>query len=183
MNEPSVFAEAEVVRRIRAGDHGAFETVFRTHYARLCDFANSIVRAPDVAEEVVQDVFANIWRQRSSLQITGTLRAYLYGAVRNRALNHSRRSALEVPVHPIDEPRAPGSDAQAGLESAEVRALVRAALQSLPPRNREVLELRWLHGLSHADIAAALGISRKGVENHLTRGLAALRDRLPRHLF
>ena len=183
MNDPSAFAKADLVRRIRAGDERAFEVTFRTHYAQLCDFANSIVQAPDVAEEVVQDVFANLWRGRAALQVTATLRAYLYGAVRNRALNHWRRSVVEVPVDSLAEPRAPDTDAQAALESGEVRARVLAALESLPPRNREVLVLRWLHGLSHAEIAATLGISRKGVENHLARGLAALRDRLPPHLF
>jgi RNA polymerase sigma-70 factor (ECF subfamily) len=178
MNEIVPISQGELSRRIGAGDELAFESAFRMHYARLCDFANTIVRAPDIAEEVVQDVFANLWHNRSRLRINTSLRAYLYAAVRNRALNHQRRAA---PERALDaQPEAPAADpgAHAALESAELRARVREAIRSLPPRNREVLELRWLHGLTHKEIAESLGISLKGVENHLARGLAALRDRL-----
>jgi RNA polymerase sigma-70 factor (ECF subfamily) len=178
MNEIVPVSESELSRRICAGDALAFETAFRLHYARLCDFANTIVRAPDIAEEVVQDVFANLWRNRSRLSINSTLRAYLYAAVRNRALNHQRRAAPELALDAQPERPAAEPGPHAALESAELRARVRAAIQSLPPRNREVLELRWMHGLTHKEIAESLGISLKGVENHLARGLAALRDRL-----
>lgn len=182
MNEPLSFSEAELARRIRTGDATAFESVFRSHYARLCDFANVIVRAPDVAEEVVQDVFANVWQNRSQLSIRSTLRAYLYTAVRNRALNHHRHAARELALDAQPDPPVMQPDPHVALESSEIRARVRQAMQSLPPRNREVLELRWLHELSHKEIAESLGISLKGVENHLARGLSALRERLGRLL-
>jgi RNA polymerase sigma-70 factor (ECF subfamily) len=64
---------SDVVARLRAGDAAAFEAAFRRYYAQLCDYANRFLAAPDGAEEVVQDVFTNLWRSRASLQIATTL--------------------------------------------------------------------------------------------------------------
>lgn len=172
---------AELLRSWLAGDDTAFETLFRRYYAGLCAFASEFVNAPDVAEEVVQDVFMNLWRTRGRLRIRTTIRAYLYAAVRNRSLN-VRRRAVEIPFH-----SAPGAtaaidvsaDPAADLEARERAALVSRAVERLPPRCREVIRLRWGHGLSHAEIAESLGISRKAVERNVTRGLRALRESFP----
>ncbi len=176
--------DADRVGRLRAGDAAAFEAIFREYHARLCTFADALVHAPDVAEEIVQDVFAGIWRTREALHITSSLRAYLYGAVRNRAFNHLQRSRGQQTIdHVTDDATADGSagdepDALQRLETAETSVRVREALARLPARCREVITLRWLHGMSQLEIAAALGITRKAVENHITRGLRALRDQL-----
>jgi RNA polymerase sigma-19 factor, ECF subfamily len=164
---------------LAAGDVHAFESVFREYHAPLCAFADRIVAAPDVAEEIVQDVFASLWRMRSSLRIRTSLRAYLYTAVRNRSLNHTQRSSTEAPLDAAVTTRlsaGPGPDAL--TQAAETAELVASAIASLPPRCREVITLRWVHGLSHSEIAETMGISIKAVENQVTRGLRTLRGLL-----
>jgi RNA polymerase sigma-70 factor, ECF subfamily len=171
----------ELDDRIRRGDSAAFEALFRAHYDSLCSFAVRYTDSSAIAEELVQDVFARVWTDHSRWPAPQNPRAYLFTAVRNRALNVGRRQQLEAdwieaeiagalesddstdatPVAPIADP-----DAHDHLERA---------VASLPERCRLVMHLRWRESMSYADIAAILGISNKGVENHLARGLRALR--------
>src|SRR5687767_5400857 len=77
----------DVVARVRAGDTRALELLFREHYAALCEFSVRYVRQPSLAEELVQDVFADLWARRERWYVHGSVCAYLFAAVRNRALN------------------------------------------------------------------------------------------------
>ncbi|MDF2770709.1 MAG: polymerase sigma-70 factor [Geminicoccaceae bacterium] len=172
---------AEVVARIRAGDARALETLFRGHYRALCDFAVRYVRDAAAAEDLVQDLFADLWSRRESWVLRGSVRAYLFTAVRNRALNLRKRQAMErdwerdesaseVPaLHQVPD----GADEV--LEREELQHRVSAAVESLPERCRLVMHLRWHERMPHAEIAAVMGISVKGVEMQLARGLKALR--------
>jgi RNA polymerase sigma-70 factor, ECF subfamily len=178
---------SDVVARVRAGDERAFETLFRLHYDGLCGFAIRYVRERALAEELVQDLFAGLWARRATWEVRGgggSVRAYLFAAVRNRALNLRARRAVErdwEADEAIDDVRAiHRAPAQADdlLEAAELHARLDAAIESLPERCRLVMQLRWRDQLSYAEIAEVMGISAKGVENQLSRGLKALRDRL-----
>jgi RNA polymerase sigma-70 factor (ECF subfamily) len=175
--------DAAWIARVRAGDRPAFEAIFRAYYAALCDYATSYVHAPDVAEEIVQTVFLNVWADRARWVPREGARAYLFGAVRNGALNHRRHARVEdrlLEPGAIDAGvlRAEPPLADAELEAREDAGRVRAAVARLPERGRLAVELRWTHGLRHAEIAEVMGISVKGVEHQLARSLAALRRML-----
>jgi RNA polymerase sigma-70 factor (ECF subfamily) len=174
--------ESDVVARVRAGDETAFEALFREYHPPLCRFVYGFLRSRDLAEEVVQEVFLALWTRRASWDVQGTVRAYLYGAARNRALNLIKRARIEqkwrdaAPTAPLALPLAESQDS---AEANEVATLVRSAIDALPERCRLVMMLRWQHHLKHVEIAEALGISIKGVENQLRRGLDLLRRGLP----
>jgi RNA polymerase sigma-19 factor, ECF subfamily len=169
---------ATSIARLRDSDHAEFEAIFREHYAGLCGFANRFVAAPDVAEEIVQDVFAGLWSARATLKITTSLRAWLYTSVRNRALNHSKRARAERPLSADDVRFHTASTPESDLLAGDTARHVTHALEALPARCREAMVLRWKDGLSHAEIAGAMGVSIKAVEHHLSRGIRALRERL-----
>jgi RNA polymerase sigma-70 factor (ECF subfamily) len=164
---------------LRAGDAAAFEKVFRAYHTRLCGFAHSYVRNRAEAEEVVQDVFLALWRQKE-LVVQSSLRAYLFRAVRNRVLNRNERAQLEqrwleqhdaAALEVVD----PGPSAEELVEEAQTAERLRAAIAALPPGCQTVLRLRWEEQLSYAEIAETLGISVKGVENQLARARRGLR--------
>ena len=172
----------DIVSRIRAGDRAALEVVFRQHYAALCAFVAGLVRSPETAEELVQDAFATIWAQRERLDVRESLRAYLYGACRNRALNVLERGRRErhwadQEGRALDQPPST-PEAEAHLERADVIAAVQRAVAQLPDRARLAIELRWRHSLAYAEIAEVMGISVKSVENTLSRAMRALREEL-----
>src|SRR5438094_309332 len=82
------------IARIRAGDADALATVFRSYYTELCAFGYRYVRSRALAEDLVHDVFAQIWAEHEQWQIRDHLKAYLYGAVRNRAISALRRQLV-----------------------------------------------------------------------------------------
>ena len=172
--------------RLRAGDVEAYEILFRATYAALCGFAVRLGHEPAVAEELVQELFADLWARRAGWAVHGSVRGYLFAALRNRSLNLRRRggrerawAARETTAEVRDLHVAPPT-ADARLEAEELHARLERALEALPDRCRLAMRLRWREQLSHAEIAVALGISVKGVESQLARGLQALRARLAR---
>lgn len=167
--------------RIRRGDPAAFETLFRAHYEALCAFALRYADSSAVAEEIVQDVFTKVWTDRARWPAPTNRRAYLFTAVRNRALNVGRRRKIEQDWEIAEIAGGEASFATTDehatprFEDPVAHAQLERAVASLPERCRLVMHLRWREGMSYADIASVMGISVKGVENQLARGLRALR--------
>jgi RNA polymerase sigma-70 factor, ECF subfamily len=161
------------------GDERALEALFKALYPGLVTFASRLVASEAAAEDIVQSVFLELCRAREGTRLIGTPRSYLYAATRNRALDYlkhqwvERQHAAELLAGAPDSDRAP--DAQLMIEAQESATSLAAAIARLPERARLVASLRWIEGLSHAEIAEALGISVKGVEVQITRILKALR--------
>jgi len=173
-----------LVDRIRAGDAAAFEQLFRAHQLELREFVNRYVDSWETAEELVHDVFVAIWARRQDWTVQGGIRAYLFGAVRNRALSHLRHELLERRWRASADPGLMGdperhsdNEGQRNLEREERARLVRQVLSELPERCRQAVTLRWQRQLSYAEIGEVMGISIKTVEIHLTRGAKLLRER------
>ncbi|MFL5518912.1 MAG: RNA polymerase sigma-70 factor [Gemmatimonadales bacterium] len=176
-------ADRTWIARIIAGDADALDAVFRTYYAELGAFAHRYVRSRAHAEDLVHDVFAQIWAERERWQVRDSLKAYLYAAVRNRAISALRREIVErrwedrvhashqaAPTHAVN----PG---QARLERDDLVRVVRDVLAELPERCRMAVTLRWQRQLSYAEIAEAMGISVNTVEVYITRSCRAVRER------
>ena len=171
--------ERDLLDRIRQGDQGAFDIVFREHYASLMRCADALLRRRDVAEEVVQEVMLALWQRRETLVVDDSLRSYLFRATRNRSLNHLRHAAIERRAEPelmSAEPR--DAPAPSALVEEEIEVALRGAIGQLPPRCREVFELSRVHGLRYGEIASTLGISVKTVEAQMGKALRVLRERL-----
>ncbi|MEO6446649.1 MAG: RNA polymerase sigma-70 factor [Gemmatimonadaceae bacterium] len=176
-------SDAELVRRIRDGDERALEEIFRAYYAGMCSFVRRFVHAPDIAEELVQDVFFKLWSKRDSLSDIDALKTYLFRAARNTALNHLRRKKLEHAWEEREAARGEPTAAAATDDDAfsdDIGRAVQAAVLKLPPRCREIFLLSRDGGLTYNEIAAALGISVKTVETQMGRALRSLRLSLAR---
>jgi RNA polymerase sigma-70 factor, ECF subfamily len=175
---PSV-TDRELLDRLRQGDRDAFDAVFRAHYATLVAVAERVSGTRAVGEELAQDVMLELWRRHETISVDDSLRAYLVRAARNRALNHVRHERMKVRT----APRAAGetvtpAEAPARVAEGEIDAAVRAAVDALPERCREVFELSRVRGLRYAEIAETMGISVKTVEAQMGKALRLLRERL-----
>jgi RNA polymerase sigma-19 factor, ECF subfamily len=176
-------SSAELEVRIRAGDVRAFEQLFRAHYEPLCRFAYRYLLDAGLAEDLVQDLFAHLWADRARVELRASARAYLFAAVRNRALNMRKRQLVErdwahdEALPDVRELHRPPHAADRALDIGERDAQLRSAIESLPERCRMVMRLRWQEQMSHAEISTIMGISLKGVESQLARGIQALRQR------
>jgi RNA polymerase sigma-70 factor (ECF subfamily) len=170
--------EAEILQRLRDGDHEAFEILFRTHYEQLVGLAERMLRGGGTAEEIVQDVMLELWRRRESLVVTESIRAYLFRSTRNRVLNQLRHQRVVRQSGAGDSARSARARALDTVIEHEIDAAVREAIAALPERCREVFELSRGHGLKYSEIASALGISVKTVEAQMGKALRVLRERL-----
>ena len=168
-----------LLERLKSGDQVAFDTIFRTHYAHLVAFGQSLLRDRSTAEDVAQDVMLELWRRRDSIAISESLRAYLLRATRNRSLNQLRHANVQKRAEPqlVGEESVNATGASQ-LVASELRTALAAAVDELPPACREVFELSRGQGLRYAEIATTLGISIKTVESQMGKALKHLRARL-----
>ena len=172
------------MERLSAGDTAALERLFQAMYAPLCAFAQTIVRSASEAEDVVGETFLKLWTLRDRIRVRGSVRNYLYTAVRNTSVNHldrARREARYVETHPLDleDTRAQvPSDVEDRLYTEELTARVKQAIELLPRRAQQTYVLYYQHEMSYAEIARVMGVSIKTVENQLARALRILWSRL-----
>ena len=166
------FSDRDLVACMRAGDPLVWESVFTQHYAQLVQFASSYVARP-IAEDLAQDVFLAIWQNRERWNPEGGIRAYLFAAVRNRALKSLERSAVARKTA-----RKSGPSAVSSTSIEDVEKIVRAQFDDMPERNRVVFLLRWTIGMKDPEIAFVLGKTIDGVEKDEARGLRWLARRL-----
>ncbi|GAA4362014.1 RNA polymerase sigma-70 factor [Hymenobacter saemangeumensis] len=165
--------------QLRRHDEAAWmETVFKAYYAPLGQVAYRVVRDKQVAEDLLQDVFLRLWQGRAALPDILSYRAYLTRATLNSALRYQQRSQRQVawdeaPPETTAAPVAP--EALAALHQHDTEAAVAAALDRLPPQCRVVFELSRYEEMSYQQIAEALEISPKTVENQMGKALRVLR--------
>ena len=182
MSAPATETLDEHLTRLRGTDEAAWmEAVFREFYAPLGQVVYRVVPDRAVVEDLLQDVFLRLWQGRAELPPLQSHRAYLTRAALNAALRHSTRSQRQVawdaaPPETPDPRVAP--EALAALHHADTDTAVAAALALLPPQCRVVFELSRYEELSYQQIAAALEISPKTVENQMGKALRVLRGAL-----
>ena len=173
--------EREWVEGVQRGDEEAFKVLFQAYYPPLCRFARGYVGSLDAAREVVQEVFLRIWQRRSGWQVQTALKAYLYGSVRNEALNHAkqmqRKRAREAEIDATTV--ADRRTAEDALRFEELAAAVERAIRGLPERQRMAFVLHRRHGLSYEEIAQVMQISPRTVEVHMGKALKHLREAIP----
>lgn len=165
------------VRKISESDRKAFDRLFRHFYASLVRFACRYVQSKDIASDIVQEGFMQLWQKRRRLDPEQSVKAYLYQTVRNRSLNYIRDHSREtVGLEPL---RQKGLEAQNGTEKdtdTRIRML-KQWIKELPGRQREAFELSRFEGLDHDEIAQVMKISANTVNNHIVAALDTLRAR------
>lgn len=175
---PIDLAEAGLVRRVRAGDRDAFGTLIRAHQSAVLRLGVAMLRDETQAADLAQEVFLTFWRERTRYRHEGRLRAYLLGIARHRALAQlkRRRSRGRLTEAVRTRPASPPPTPEADTARAQDRARLAAAIETLPEERREAVRLRFLQGLSIAEVAAVTEVPAGTVKSRIGRGLAALRE-------
>ena len=195
---PAMEADALLLRRLREGDEQAFATLVERYHPSMLRLALTFVPSRAVAEEVVQDTWLAVLRGLGRFEARSSLRTWLFTILVNRARTTGVREARSVPVPDagpaVDAARFGPSGAWAEppeqwIEEAENRIdaikladLLRSGLGSLPYRQREVVLLRDVEGLSSAEVCNVLAISEANQRVLLHRGRSRLRQVLESEL-
>jgi RNA polymerase sigma-70 factor (family 1) len=162
-------------RRIaRCDDQKAYKELFTTLYSYLFQFAMTVVRDKQAAEEIVSDVFIMVWEKRKDLERIENLKVYLYVSTRNNAFNYLDKQKRHATDPLEDVPTNLTSvylDPEQLLITADMIALIHKAVGQLPPKCRMIFKLAKEDGLKYREVAEVLNISVKTVENQLAIAL------------
>jgi RNA polymerase sigma-70 factor (ECF subfamily) len=164
--------ERLLVVRAQAGDEAAFVELVERFSPRLRYFLRKLIGG-DGAEDALQDVWLDVFRQLPRLNDPQALVAWLYRIARDRAFGKLRKSRRAL--QPLDEAGAIDETADEGEFSPEDAAQIHAALDRLPPEQREVLVLRFLEDLTYEQIASVVGCQLGTVRSRIHYGKQALR--------
>ncbi len=175
--------DAVRIRRIAAGDLGAFDALVLEYYQPLMAFAWRLVGSREAAEDALQEVFLRVWRNRETMPSELAIRPYLFTAVRHAVRDQWRSGMRESAAFAnytrtmLDEsePNVPG-DALERVSAGELAIAIEQAVAALPPRSREAWLLVREQGMTHAEAAQIMGVSVNTVRVQMTRALAALRN-------
>lgn len=161
-------------------DSSSFEELFRSYFTPLMMFARKILVDEDDAREVVHKVFIALWEKREKVDLTTSLKSYLFTSVHNRSLNvlRDRKKFSDEELPDL----AGEWDVSTQIESMELEEKIGEAIQSLPEKCRQVFELNRFEGLKYSEIAQQLGISVKTVENQMSKALKILREKLVHYM-
>jgi RNA polymerase sigma-70 factor (ECF subfamily) len=161
-------------------DRQSFEKLFREYFTVLMTFSRKILGDEDDAREVVHQVFIKLWEKRDDIDLSTSLKPYLFTAVNNRSLNvirdRKKFSSEQVPE------QAGELDVSAQIEAMELEEKIREVIASLPEKCRVIFELNRFEGLKYSEIASQLDISVKTVENQMSKALKILREKLAKYL-
>lgn len=191
--------EAELVRRLQAGDENAFSQLVGRYHARLLRAARSYVASDAVAEEVVQDTWVAVIRGIERFEGRSTLQTWLFHIMMNRARSTGVRESRTTPVDLTADgtaaaelfaadgswaqPPQPWTDAvDDRLEAERLAPHVRGCLEGLPSTQRLVVTLRDVEGLHPEEVSSVAGVSRGNQRVLLHRGRARVRECLSRKL-
>lgn len=157
-----------------------FENLFREHYDALAQYAFSILKSKEDAEDIVQDVFVKLWQNTPEVIETAQVKFYLLTAVKNNSISLLRKQAGK---HFVDAQEA---DLQALPESSkdatqDIAALVERALTLLPPQCSVIFKMSRFGKLTYQQIATELNLSVKTVENQIGKALRLMRDYAREH--
>jgi RNA polymerase sigma-70 factor (ECF subfamily) len=173
-------ADEDLMPLVHDGDARAFEVVFDRHADAAFSLAYRMCGRRAMAQDVVQEAFLSLWRSGARYdRARGSVRSWVLGVVRNRAIDLFRRDTVragrdvnaEDMVERIPAPEDVALDTERRQEAHEVRV----ALRDLPPEQRQVIELAYFGGFSHTQIAEMLDVPAGTVKGRMRLGLTKLR--------
>ncbi len=179
-----MISEKLLYSRVKKGDIKSFEVIFKEYYEKLVEYAFIHLKDIDNAEEVVQDLFYQLWNKREKLEISTSLKSYLFRSVHNNCLlriqhemikhkyeDYIRSKDSHYSPEPIDY-----------LKAGELDEKIEQTIESLPERTKSIFKMNRFDGLKYQEIAEKLSISIKTVEANMGKALKALRISLKEYI-
>lgn len=181
MSDNQTYYEKELLLRVAEGDEQAFKLIFQSYFHKLGNYVHRFTKSFIITQEIVQDVFLNIWINRAALRNIDNFSSYLFVISRNHTFNAVKKLAREY-----EKQKKWQADLQEelhlnGYTSAgysETLILVNKAIRALPPQQKKVFLLSREKGLTQEEIAKELGLSITTVKKHMVLALKFLRSQL-----
>lgn len=171
--------QSTLIEGLKKGKEDAYVYLVEHYHNQLCIYANSLIRDDLLAEDIVQNVFVQVWEKRNQLKHDFSLQNYLYKSVHNKFIDQYRKgkavmalekkyiAALELAVEEKDE-----------IQEQKILNILFDAIQELPPKCKQIFLMSKKEGLTNIEISEYLNISKKTVEGQITKAFSILREKL-----
>ncbi|MDH3709659.1 MAG: RNA polymerase sigma-70 factor [Cyclobacteriaceae bacterium] len=181
-NQP-LYGDQDLLDLFWKDDRRGLEILFKSHYQGLYQFVFIITRNKPLAEDIVQEVFINLWGVRHNLQRNTRFKPYLYRACKNLALN-KLKSAHRIQFNSDEIPEIPDNQASITeiLANQQLEQYLHEVVKALPPKRQLIFQLSRFQQMSYREIADHLDISVKTVENQMSAALRTIRKQLEKFL-
>ncbi|CCH00367.1 RNA polymerase, sigma-24 subunit, ECF subfamily [Fibrella aestuarina BUZ 2] len=172
--------DVNLIVAIQSGDTAAFQTLYRTYWRPLFNFACQATRDVDEAKDLLQDLFADIWQNRATIRADTFSSAYLYATLRHKLLDRIRRGSVrfEYAQHIAATTNDADHSTEATILASDFSERLQHELNELPDRCRLIFQLSRFDDQSVDEIASHLSLSPQTVKNQLTTALRRLRTGL-----
>lgn len=170
-------SEKTLLKSLQKGNKEALTALYNLYWEPLFLSAYNLLKKREVCEDIIQEVFINIWKNREKIQIKTSLKSYLYVSVRYQVYSHFRKNKdnLHIELFENLDRRFQYATPETKLMHNELLQLINEVVKTLPKKCRIVYKMSREKQLSHKEISERLNISTKTVENHITKALKTLK--------
>ena len=169
------YNESKLLSQIAAGEETAFEALYQHYHPRIYPYILSIVKSPQLAEDLQQEVFLKIWELRDQLGKVKNFGAFLFTITRNHSINVLKSTARSHTVMSEILKHSPEPEFDNEILSRDYDRFLQKVLLSLPPRTRDIYRQCKEQGRSYEEVARELGISGNAVKRHMVNSIKVLR--------
>lgn len=174
----NLFSDTKLLSLLKADDESAFEEIYRRYWHTLYQSAWKRLKDQELSKDIVQDVFIYFWNRRTALTIEN-IEAWLKTAVKYQVYKSISRNRAGESIYTIwNMPEVSYEQADNLIRTKELNSALQDFIGTLPVKRREIFRLRYDENLSTADIAHKLDISRKTVQNQLTKAMQKIHESL-----
>ncbi len=178
-------ADFHIQKKIQGGDIREFERLFTKYYGPLCHNADKILKDMDMAEDVVQEFFYQLWKNRERFSLKLSLNGYLHRAIHNNALHYLEHLAVrkDYAEHVVRESRELLQEKeQNDMEMKDLGKIINETLEQMPERCSRIFRMNRFEGMKYREIAIQLSVSVKTVEAEMGRALQLFRKSLKAYI-
>jgi len=174
--DSKIVSEIEILDILKSKPNVALRSLYSSYYKYVCSVVYKMTGDASVAEDISQEVFIEVWKRRESLDVTSTLKGYLRKVAVNKTLNHIRSKKMNFEDEDsVFQVPSEENSTQIILEAEDLQNAINSAIDSLPERCRLIFGLSRYEEKTYKEIAEALSISIKTVENQMSKALKIVR--------
>lgn len=163
-----------LLKLVQSKDEQAFKYLFDAYFVPLCRYVHLYLDSTQEGEELVLDIFMHLWEHSSKINLTLSLKAYLFQAARNRCLNFLRDRKPTLSLDSVND--VANDETTSSLEVEELSQLIQEAICALPDKCREVFQLSREGNKTNQEIANEMNVSVKTVEAQITKALKRIKS-------